>query len=264
MILNAAILTKHDKARLVAPSLSRLGWLLSEVSNFDTDTLGSFAGEYPRFMSPVECAMRKAAIAADLSGLNLGIGSEGSFSVGPYGIGTFNLELLSCVNIDAGWVVTGKFYGPTTAQRWTITQKSELDIVLQSLPAGQKLLLQQQQQIYKGISAEHALSQVVTLLKKGSLELSYDLRAHCCPERQLHIISAADNLAARLQRTCPKCQTPGFWPNNANPGLPCEECSTPTTLTLQREACCQRCHYTETYAVEATIASRQYCQVCNP
>ena len=109
MTLQAAILTQHDKARLIAPALHRLGWQLSELSSFDTDTLGSFSGERPRFMSPYECALRKAAIAAELSGADIGIGSEGSFSPGPYGLGTFNLELLCCVNVAAGWAVTGRF-----------------------------------------------------------------------------------------------------------------------------------------------------------
>ena len=62
---------------------------MAVLESFDTDSLGSFAGERLRFMSPQECALRKAAIAADVSGCDIGIGSEGSFSPGPYGIVTF-------------------------------------------------------------------------------------------------------------------------------------------------------------------------------
>ena len=68
MTLQAAMLTQHDKTRLIAPALNSLGWQLTELSSFDTDALGSFSGEQPRFMSPYECVLRKAAIAADLSG----------------------------------------------------------------------------------------------------------------------------------------------------------------------------------------------------
>tara|TARA_R110002126_G_scaffold12196_18_gene53209 strand:- start:2464 stop:2820 length:357 start_codon:yes stop_codon:yes gene_type:complete len=75
------MLTRHDKGRLIAPALNQLGWQLTELNSFDTDSLGSFAGEYPRFMTAQECAFRKAALAAELSGLDIGLGSEGSFSI---------------------------------------------------------------------------------------------------------------------------------------------------------------------------------------
>ena len=68
MTLQAAMLTQHDKTRLIAPALNSLGWQLTELGSFDTDALGSFSGEQPRFMSPYECALRIAAIAAELSG----------------------------------------------------------------------------------------------------------------------------------------------------------------------------------------------------
>lgn len=264
MTAKLAIVTLHAKAKLISPALRQLGWQLIEVQSFDTDALGSFAGERPRFMSPYECALRKAAIAADVSGCQMGIGSEGSFSPGPYGLGTFNLELVSCVNVDAGWVVTGRFYGPAAVQRWTLTSAQALQQALGNIPSGQLLLLQQQQQVFKGLTPAEAQTQAGALLANGEVELSYDLRAHCCPQRQQHIINAAADLVARLQRCCPQCHTPGFWPDKAVPGLPCEDCGAPSTLTRQRQACCQRCGYTEHYAAEADYAPAQYCTVCNP
>lgn len=260
-----AMLTRHDKVRLIAPLLRQvIGIELYPVDSFDTDSLGSFSGERPRFMTPAECALRKAALAAELSGEVLGLGSEGSFSAGPYGLGTFNLELLSCINIEAGWVVTGRFYGPVNVQRWTLHTAAELQQALDSVPDGQLLLLQQQNAVVKGLSATEARQQAQPMLSNGEIELSYDLRAHCCPERQLHIVKAAQDLAARLQQTCPHCDTPGFWPDKIIAGLPCQACDAPTSLTRQRQACCQRCHYTESYAAEAPYADAQYCPVCNP
>jgi len=259
-----AIVTRHAKAQLIAPALAELGWHLAELDTFDTDALGSFSAERPRFMTPYECALRKAAIATDLSGFSTGIGSEGSFSPGPYGMGTFNLELVSCVHVNAGWVVTGRYYGPTDVQRWTIQSDNELCQAVKTVPEGQKLLLQQQQIIHKGLGTAEALQLAMPMLKQGAVELSYDLRAHCCPQRQQHIVLAAQDLAARLQRTCPQCATPGFWPDKALPGLPCAECEAPTMLTKLRQACCQRCNYTEDYPAEAHYANAQYCPVCNP
>lgn len=264
MTVKAALLTLHGKAELIAPALQELGWQLTTLDSFDTDSLGSFAGERARFMTPQECALRKAAIAAELSGSDIGIGSEGSFSPGPYGIGTFNLELICCVDISAGWAVTGQFYGPAAVQQWQISDSAALEQALSSIPDGQKLLLQQADHVSKGLSVEAARQQALAWLAKDSVTVSFDLRAHCCPERQEHIRQAAADLVARIKRICPQCDTPGFWPNNAIKGLPCADCGAPSSLTKARQACCQRCSYTETFAAEQQYASAQYCQVCNP
>ena len=264
MTLKAAILTQHDKARLIAPALSTLGWQLSELSSFDTDALGSFSGERPRFMSPYECALRKAAIAAELSGADIGIGSEGSFSAGPYGLGTYNLELICCVHISQGWAVTGRFYGPSQAQQWQIQTLSQLDAALASVPAGQHLLLQQGGYLQKALDSDTCRTLACERLAQGELQLSYDLRAHLSPERQQHIALAAQNLAERLQSCCPVCATPGFWPDIAIAGLPCESCGAPTPLTAQKQACCTRCQHKQYYPVSAPCAQSQYCPECNP
>ncbi|WP_230818192.1 DUF6671 family protein [Rheinheimera aquimaris] len=265
MMRRVALLTSHNKGRLISPALLELGWQLTELDSFDTDSLGSFAGERPRFMSPDECALRKAAIAAELSGYDTGIGSEGSFAPGPYGIGTFDLELICCVNISAGWAVTGRFYGPTNVQQWTISNNEALDQALASVPEGQKLLVQQHRYIRKGLSPAEARQQAGSLLiNGGEFILGFDLRAHCCPERQQHIRLAAADLVQRIKHQCARCSTPGFWPDKPISGLPCEECGTPSTLTQARQACCQRCGYTETYGSEQRYAAALYCQVCNP
>jgi hypothetical protein len=260
-----AMLTKHDKVRLIAPVLHQaMGIELIHTDGFDTDNLGSFAGEQPRIMTPAECALRKAALAAELTGEPLGLGSEGSFSPGPYGLGTYNLELLCCVNVNEGWQVTGRFYGPAAVQHWSIETLAQLETALSTVPSEQKLLLQQHAILHKGLSINDARLTGSTLLATGSLTLSYDLRAHCCPERQQHIVLAAQDLVARLQSQCPQCNTPGFWPDKAIPGLPCQDCDSPTSLTRLRQACCQRCHYTESQAVAQLYADAQYCPVCNP
>lgn len=259
-----AMLTRHDKARLIAPALAQFGWQLTEIDSFDTDTLGTFAGEQTRFMTAQECAFRKAALAADLSGLNIGIGSEGSFSVGPFGIGTYNLELICCVNVTAGWAVTGRFYGPSLARQWQIADGQALQQALADVEPDQHLVLQQGSYLKKALTAAQAHNLALLRLAQGDVTLSYDLRAHLSPERRFHIQQAADDLARRLQHCCPHCATPGFWPDKAIPGLPCEACGVPTSLTRYRQAVCQRCDFMATEPVAATHASQQYCQECNP
>lgn len=259
-----AILTRHDKARLIAPALGQLGWQLTEIDSFDTDSLGSFAGEYPRFMTAQECAFRKAALAADLSGSEIGLGSEGSFSVGPFGIGTYNLELICCVNVAEGWAVTGRFYGPSLAQQWQLSDAAALEQALADIEPDQHLLLQQGSNLKKALTVAQAHNLALLWLAHGTVTLSYDLRAHLSPERRFHIRQAADDLARRLQSLCPECTTPGFWPDNALSGLPCEACGVATSLTRERQARCQRCGHSEAEPVAARHASQQYCQQCNP
>lgn len=54
------LLTKHKKAPLIAPILlSELGWELVLTESYDTDQLGTFAGEVERQLSPVDCAEKK-------------------------------------------------------------------------------------------------------------------------------------------------------------------------------------------------------------
>lgn len=80
---NAALLTKHRKSQQLAPVLYDIGIELVEIDFFDTDELGTFSGEIERKLSPKDCALIKAKKAVELTGLNVGLGSEGSFGGGP-------------------------------------------------------------------------------------------------------------------------------------------------------------------------------------
>ncbi|MFM8457386.1 MAG: hypothetical protein ACKOB0_00350 [Chthoniobacterales bacterium] len=74
-----ALLTKHAKEQAIAPRLARaLGAQVSVVDTFDTDTLGTFTREVPRFGSQLDAARKKAELATEMSGCPLGLGSEGS------------------------------------------------------------------------------------------------------------------------------------------------------------------------------------------
>jgi hypothetical protein len=68
-----ALLTKHDKAGMVAPALAPLGLEVLATDGFDTDTLGTFSGEVERTLSPLECARRKARLACELTGLPVAV-----------------------------------------------------------------------------------------------------------------------------------------------------------------------------------------------
>ncbi|WP_027669397.1 DUF6671 family protein [Rheinheimera baltica] len=264
MTQHVALLTQHHKAGFIAPAMQELDWQISTIACFDTDLLGSFAGEHARFMAPHECAFRKAALAADLSGLAIGLGSEGSYSAGPYGLGTVNLELLCCINVEQGWAVTGRYYAPSRAQQWHIASEEALQQAIAQVCPGQHVLIQQEDEFAKGLTPTQALRLAPAMLKQGPLELRYDLRAHLSSERQQHILLAAEDLVRRMNSTCPKCHTPGFVPDITIPGLPCEACGAATRLILQHQAVCQRCEYQQLYPAKQPFANPQYCPECNP
>ena len=79
------MLTKHGKERVIAPSLGKqCGAIVEQTDQFDTDQLGTFTGDVPRLMSQRDAAREKAILATTLTGLKLGLGSEGSSAVDPY------------------------------------------------------------------------------------------------------------------------------------------------------------------------------------
>ena len=80
-----ALLTQHGKELLVAPVLgTALGCQVERVTGYDTDLLGTFTRETPRAGSQIEAARKKARIGIQLSGLPLGLASEGAFGTDPY------------------------------------------------------------------------------------------------------------------------------------------------------------------------------------
>ena len=95
-----AFLTQHGKEHIVAPVLEGcVGCLVERVTGYDTDLLGTFARDIPRAGTQIEAARRKARIGMELSGLRIGLGSEGSFTLDPFaGMAPWNIELLVFVD----------------------------------------------------------------------------------------------------------------------------------------------------------------------
>ena len=108
-----ALLTKHDKGGLIAAELAEVGLDVEVTSAFDTDNLGTFSGEVPRSLSPLECAKRKAQLACELTGLNIGLGSEGSFGGGPMpGFVNWDEEILVMYDKQADLEIVAYVQGP--------------------------------------------------------------------------------------------------------------------------------------------------------
>jgi hypothetical protein len=267
------LLTKHHKLPLIAPALAELGITLELTDNFDTDSLGSFSGEVVRLQSPLDCVKTKAKLACELTGLAIGIGSEGSFGGGPLpGLLNWDDELLCLFNQNTGqWIIAHA----AGAVPLSSIQSNQVDVIrahIDKQDSAQGWICTYRTEIIKGLvgadTVIDALQQAGLLLSATELAdtitLSPDLRAHLCPSRQVYIRQAAAQLATRLRSFCPCCQAPNFWRNDAERGLRCATCDSPTQRVLRYIKKCDCCGYTEYEEAATPVADPAYCPLCNP
>lgn len=271
-----ALLTQHGKERVIGPVLDEaLGCQVERVDGFDTDTLGTFTLDIPRAGTQIEAARKKARMGMTLSGLPLGLASEGSFGPDPFaGMMPWNLELLIFIDDLRGIEVVGVAQGSTRhvqlvatdwAQAETFAHQAgfpEHHLVLRPAGAGEP-------RVRKGIATwpelKAAFAQAQAQAAQGQVLLENDLRAHAHPTRQDNIRRAAQDLAARLQSLCPACGTPGFWRVDLITGLPCGACGAPTRETRAEVHGCLKCNHRETRARSGpAFADPGRCGFCNP
>ena len=91
-----ALLTQHGKERVIASVLdAAVGCRVKRVDGYDTDLLGTFTRDIPRAGTQLEAARTKARLGMKLSGLPLGLASEGAFGADPMiGLFPWNTEVL--------------------------------------------------------------------------------------------------------------------------------------------------------------------------
>jgi len=272
-IVEAALLTKHHKLALIEPVLAAIGIRVIDTDAFDTDTLGSFSGETPRRQTPLECARTKAQLAAELTGLPIGIGSEGSFGGGPYaGLVNWDDELLLLLDTRTGQEIVAVASGPVPLASLETESLAAIARHLQQHDAAQGWICSFSQGLAKGLvgleqvqaalTAAGLLTDAATLSEK--IKLQPDLRAHLCPARQQYIQQAAQQLAARWQSLCPSCQQPDFWRKAVETGLPCEVCRYPTDRIKSYIKKCDGCGYIEREPSRVEFAEQGHCPLCNP
>lgn len=264
-----ALLTRHGKEKILAPSLAAgLEVRLLHTDGYDTDRLGTFSGEVPRTLSPLACARKKAELACDLTGADIGLGSEGSYGGGPFGaVVPWNNEIVVWYDRVRDWQIVGRADGPTAAAKATFQDIDALLEFAADVEAGQGLILRSGQSLVKGIVDTRALTQALEALPRadqtGPYTLEYDLRAHHSPEQRRRIGEAAENLLQRLQSLCPACARPGFWFDQTVLGLPCQACGSATERARCHVARCDACGHEQQQAV-AGLADPFYCPCCNP
>ena len=270
-----ALLTQHGKHTILAPILkATFNSVLVHTDNFDTDTLGSFDHEIARKLSPVECALKKAYLACELTGCEQGLGSEGSFN-SILGMGVIDEEFIAFVDVKRNVEIIASAkqavrLGPIEANNQSQLVE-QLDIFTHPTKTNidtpafneQKWLLKQGQGWQTGLS----VSDILKYELEWPVYLEPDFRAMHCPERQLIIAKAATDLVRRLQSHCLKCNAVNFVEKITAATaayLPCELCGQATSKLAPPSASCDECGFTSAAENDVVNASAFYCGYCNP
>jgi hypothetical protein len=270
---SVALLTKHGKASVIAPVLAGLELTVVSSEGFDTDALGTFSGEVERTLSPFECAHTKARMACDLTGLDIGLGSEGSFGGGPMpGLLNWDDELLVWHDASNGFDILARAAGPVMLAPIEVESLEALQQQFRGYDPQQAWIMRTQDNLIKGLYGEVAILahlQALSLVsQQGRLKIPVriepDLRAMHCPQRQHYIRQAAQQLVDRLQSHCPACALPNFWPDMVERGLPCGDCGAPTRLPKAYIRRCNICLHEIREPSTEQYADPGDCDWCNP
>jgi len=270
-----ALLTQHSKEDVIAPTLKKLlGCCVEKVGGFDTDLLGTFTRDIEREGSQLDAARKKARIGMDLSGLSIGLASEGSFGSDPFtGILPWNREMLIWIDDSLGIEVIANSAGKTNfSHRLVESWEAAEDFALSAGFPEHYLVVRPEDEnhpeLRKGLadwpSLEDAVTWALNFAPNGRAFVETDMRAFANPTRLENIRLAAENLAQRLNSLCPACGAPGFYLAEMVRGLPCEDCGTPTPKAKGEIHRCVRCAHEVLVERELEYASARYCSYCNP
>ncbi len=274
--LQASLLTQHGKEAIISPELlSTNGLEVIHVNNYDTDKLGTFTRDIPRYGSQLDAARKKARIGMALSDTKIGIASEGAFGNDPYtGLLPWNYELVILIDDTRNLEITGFYGGEAQSASKQVTSWDE---VIAFLPEAQfpshQLVIRPDDEYHplcrKGIntidSLELAYHWAKNLSKNGNIFLENDLRAHTNPTRIANILKATQDLAKKLNSLCPKCESPGFSVTKTKKGLLCANCGASTNLPISNIWSCLNCRHTKEIAItNQAAADPSRCNYCNP
>lgn len=271
-----ALLTQHGKEQVLAPLfLSQLGARLEVARGFDTDTLGTFTREIPREGTQLEAARRKATVAIERSGAEIGLGSEGAFVPGPFGLGSWNVEVLVLVDRIRDIEVVGRAGAAGLHLHAGVRTRDELLAFASRAGFPEHGLVvrpgdEHDPRVAKGLRTPDALEAAFDAARRvaadGVVFVESELRAHLNPTRMTTIAAAGRDLVARLGLACPACGSPGFGAVGQVPGLPCRDCGAPTRHPVAEEFGCVRCAHREERAPAGgpESADPAVCDYCNP
>lgn len=270
---NAALLTKHDKLPLIQPFLAPLDISIQSTDAFDTDELGTFSGEIARTLSPVDCARKKAQLAIEATGLDIGIGSEGSFGGGPMaGLMNWDDEILVLYDAKNDFEIVSFAQGPIKVNEIAIQSFAELDKIRSDFDGKQGWILKSKSRLRKGLTEYRDILQAIESLelksemafKHQQVKLEPDFRAMYCPERQDYIRKAALQLSERIGALCPECEAPDFWRVEAVKGARCTACGLASNVPKAFIKRCRICQFEVQEPSETEFIDPGQCELCNP
>lgn len=260
-----AVGTRHGKESAFAPAFRRwVGAAVRATIDLDTDALGTFTGDVPRALSPMDAAAAKAAGAAAELGTPFGVATEASYASALGGFGpVVHEELAVFVDLERGIRVPHglRAYARVAAPRDVEDEaaaRAYLDRV--GFP-GQAVVARLGDQLRKGLQDEEL---VLGLVRRRPVRLEPDLRAHMNPQRRRILRRVAWGMALRLRTTCPACACPGFGPVDVVRGVPCGACGTPTSRVRADVDGCAACPARRERPRPVAVADPATCDVCNP
>lgn len=271
-----ALLTKHEKELVIEPLLKHfLGTEIELINNYNTDVFGAFTRDIARKNSQIETLREKAKIAIEISGLDIGFASEGSFSIDPYyGMLPWNLEMVMLMDRKNNIEITGVAQKPYLAiQDKIATEEELLQIVNKINFPTNGLILRPNDEHDKTILKDSCnLEELVqnfykckTYSNNGIVFVENDCRAHKNIERMNVIELAVVNLLMKLHSFCPNCNFPGFWVSRGEPGLPCSNCGNETDITKYIVYTCSACKYEKLITRnDIDTVDLGNCNYCNP
>ena len=270
------LLTQHGKEQVLRPALEpALECVIDHVDGYDTDLLGTFTRETPRPGTQLEALRRKARKGMELSGLPLGLASEGSFGPDPFtGLFPWNIELLMWIDDELGIEVVGMAQGPGRSGHVLTGDWAALEAFAarEGFPQHHLVLRPEQEddpRVHKGLSDPAQLRRAFEICRhmaaNGQVFAEIDLRAFANPTRMQRIGRAAADLVQRLQSCCPVCAAPGFGVTERVPGLACGACGVPTANHHSEVWTCLHCAHQATLPrADRRFADPAHCEHCNP
>jgi len=271
-----ALLTQHGKEQVIASVLEpALDCIVEHVRGFDTDQLGTFTRDTPRPGSQLDALRRKARMGMNLSGLPVGLASEGSFGSDPFaGMFPWNIELMMLIDDRLGIEIVGVAQGAGHSSHLQTSDWAAVESFAEraGFPSNRLVLRPQDQndpRLHKGLSNWTALKsgfeRCAAQAENGQVFVEIDLRAFANPTRMQRIGEATRDLLKRIQSRCPNCNSPGYWVAERLPGLPCSECGMPTSTYRSEVWQCPGCtHRVVSARLDKSVTEPQHCSYCNP
>lgn len=269
------IATQHKKETVIAPLIEKaLGVNCVPNEILDTDSLGTFSGEVERKNDPISTVRQKCLLAMQAHNCDLGIASEGSFGNHPSMFFVpaddefiIFIDQANNIEIIARELSTSTNFGSQEVK----TESELLEFAERSKFPSHGLILKgskdSSNKLYKGLCEKNELIKIFHELRKTNTIIlaETDMRAMFNPTRMAVIESATEKLIEKIKSKCPDCKTPGFSIIDSLPGLPCNQCSSPTRSTKTLIYGCSKCKLTvEKTNPERSFEEPMYCDFCNP